>query len=537
MPDWLGRLFNDIANVWEKATVAQRALAAGITIAILGALVVFAVGIYVWPSTQLLAGGLGPQELGHLKGWLDEKGVAYDLGEDGSSVYVYQNPVGVWADYAMNAEDKPLGGYSVLINGPISQTREQFNETRLRAHQEELELGIVQGSDRIRSAKVFITPAQNRTFKSDSTKPTASVKVITEGRALESRHVQGIQWLVANSVPGMNPADVKVMNEAHEVLSGYEELSPTEQLTNEQIRAETAWEKKLVDAVSPILNQVTGGPENFVVSALVKLNWDAIEVNETYIDVENSLDTHVKREESEEKNQPLGGIPGETSNNPQAPETVLSPGGQMSTSTMESSEIETVPRVKRETFRKVAPGEIVSQQVSIAIDQQTALVDGVLQSVPRGPEEFAKLEQQLQTAVGHIADSTKYFFSLQEYTFDRSAQSEQMAAMERESLMRNIESGIFLVFALILVAVFFYFLRKVFSIQPEEEEPVMVREEVVVPVSPEAALAEFGLRPIEEGESLEGDARKSKMMREQIEVYAQEHPASVAEILRAWISE
>jgi len=79
------------------------------------------------------------------------------------------------------------------------------------------------------------------------------------------------------------------------------------------------------------------------------------------------------------------------------------------------------------------------------------------------------LENQLKAAVGHVDASPEYHFVLNEMSFDTTSTQIAAAQEERQLLFRQMESGIFLAFAVILIGVFFYFLRKVFA-EAEEED-------------------------------------------------------------------
>ena len=533
MPEWFERLFADISGVWEKASSAQRWVIGGVVATLTAGLIGITMALYVFPSGELLATGLGPSELARYVKFLDENGTRYDIRDNGTSIYVYESAPKIKGQFAFSGDTKPLGGYGHLLGPNWGKTRDQFQETSLRAHAEELEMSIVQGSDRIEFAEVFLTRGEEGLFKTTGTKPTASVKIGTGGMGVERRHVQGIQWLVANAMPGLLPEDVKVMDESNEVLDGYEKKSETELVTSERRSAELALEEKLEKKLGTILNPLVGGVTNRSIAVVVKLDWDKKHIREKIIDTNEPLEAWVKTEEIEEKNQPVGGIPGTPSNNAGDTLTAAPAGGQVSSLMQTSSEISSEPRRTREETTEVAPGAILSQQVTVTINEKQVADGGTITYEARTPEQLEAIEEQLKVAVGHIENSTKYSFSFREVPFDTSARQIALAEARREKLVQNIESGVFLFFAVALIVVFFIFLKKVFSMKIEEVE----EEEEMEPISAEDTLAELGLRALGDEEGLSPEAKKSRMIREQVEVFTREHPEFASDIVKSWLSE
>jgi flagellar M-ring protein FliF len=533
MPEWFERLVADIAGVWEKAPSSQRWVIGGVAATLIAGLVGITMALYVFPSGELLATGLGPRELARYVNFLEENGTRYDIRDNGTSIYVYASAPKIKGQFAFSGEAKPLGGYGHLLGPNWGKTRDQFRETSLRAHSEELETGIVQGSDRIEFAEVYLNRGKEGLFKTSDQKPTASVKIGTGGLGIERKHVQGIQWLVANSMPGLLPEDVMVMDESNEVLAGYEKKSETERVTSERRSAELALEDKLEKKLGTILNPLVGGVENRSIAVVVKLDWDKKTLHEKIIDTNEPLESFVKTEEIEEKNQPVGGVPGTPSNNPEDTLSAAPAGGQTSSLMQNSSEITSEPRRTLESTTEVAPGAILKQQVTVTINEKQFADGGEIRFEARSAEELEAIGEQLKVAVGHIESSTKFSFSFREVPFDRSAREIALAETRRKKLVQNLESGVFLFFAVALIVVFFIFLKKVFSMKPQEVEV----EEEIESVSAEDSLAELGLRALGDDEGLSAEAKKSRMIREQVEVFTLEHPDAASDIVKSWLSE
>jgi flagellar biosynthesis/type III secretory pathway M-ring protein FliF/YscJ len=433
-----------------------------------------------------------------------------------------------------------LGGYNVLREYNWSQTSQQFNETRLRALQEELELTIERGSDLIDWARVQLTEKKDGLFPSDDTKATAAVKVGTHGREIPTESVEGIQWTVANALPGLKPVDVIVTDENSRRMSGFSERTETERVSSEQRKIEQSLSDKRVRDCARILNPLVGGSANYTIVAEVKVNYDKKSVKEKFVEGENPFERRRRTEEISDKSTEQGGIPGTPSNNPD--DTNIQGGsssGTNSTMTQETSEIDNEPRITRETTTEIAPGEIKGQWISIFVNQVPTVDESGNQAyTPRTKEEMTYLEKALKAAAAHIDSSTNYSFVLEQAPFDRSAVLEAENEVRWKTIRTNLESVAFLIAALLSIAIFFYFLRKVFSMGAGEEE-VIGREELALaaPKGPEATLRDLGLKGIGETGGMSPEDQKSKMIKEEIENYAKGSPEDFVGILRNWLAE
>jgi flagellar M-ring protein FliF len=535
MPEWFARLQRDLSNLWNQLSSAQKWLVGGISGALLLGLFGVTMAVYFAPGGELLASGQSAQDIGQLTKFLDSKGVRYSVRN--GDVYVYGDREKVMGQYALSSSEKSLGGFAFLKEYNWSQTSAQFNETKLRALSEEIESAIEKGSDLVDWARVLLSERKEGLFPSQDTKPTASVKVgVKRGRQLPTESVQGIQWLVANALPGLKTSDVAVMDSNSRVLEGYSEKSEAEQISNEQRKAETLKREQLVKACANMLDPILGGPSNYTIAANVRLNYDKTAIKEKFIDGESPFAAKVKSEESEEKNTESGGAPGTPSNNPDDTLGKSQKTGQGSSTTSETKEQEFQPRMTREKNIEKALGALEEQSISIAVNYFPSAENGVRTYKQRTPEQMKNLERICKAAVAHIEDNTHYYFVLGQEQFDRTAVDEAEAAVRWETVRANAESVAFLVAAVLSILVFFYFLRRVFSVERTPEE-VRMEEEAFEAPSAKMGLRELGLRAIGDVESLPVEEQKSRMIKEQVENYAKSNAEDMAGILKNWLSE
>ena len=538
MPEWLSKLKGDVSRVWTQLSASQKWLVGGVGGVLIGGLIAVSIAIYFLPSGELLYGDLDETGIGEVTNFLDQKGEKYSIRNRG--VYVSGDQYKLRAEFSIANRQKTLGGFGILKEYSWSRTGAEFKEIRLRALQEEIENTIERGSEVIDWARVQLTERDTRLFPSDETKPTASVKVNTRGRSLEKESVQGIQWMVAHALPGLKPGDVIVTDENNRVLSGFKEKSEREVITTEQRTTEDLLRDRRIRACTAILDPVVGGTSNYTIAAEVKVNYDKKEIKEKFVDSENPFEKRKKTEEIKDTDTEKGGIPGTPTNNP---DDTLGQGkentsGTNSEMTQETSEVDNEPRMTRETNTEIAPGEIEAQWVSIAVNYIPKVENGVKTYVQRTPEQMTELEKSLKTAAAHIDGSTRYNFILTQVPFDRSMVDVAESEARWSSVKENLESGAFLLAAILSIAVFFFFLKKIFTITAAEEQAAMVEEAVVTGPHPkEKGLMDFGLRAIGEVENLPPEEQKSRMIREEIETYAKGNPEEFVGILRNWLAE
>lgn len=535
MPGWFEQFQGDLARLWGQFSASQRWLVGGIAAALLLGLVAVSLAIYIAPGGEFLAGNLDNEEMAQISEYLDREGVKYEIRDD--EIYVSGDRRRILGQYARTANEKKLGGWSILKEYNWSQTSAQFSETRLRALEEELEITIEKGWDSVSWARVQLTERREGLFESTTTKPTASVKIGASGGNLDPEQVKGVQWLVANSLPGLRPQDVVVTDQSLRPLAGYIEQTASELLTDEKRKAEELERQKRVKACAAILDPWVG-PSNYTIAADVKVDYDRKAIKEKFVDGENAFVKTRRTEEVEEKTEKLEGVPGTPSNNPD--DTIASGqgggGGNETSMTQETKEEESEPRLVRETSTEVAPGDIEMQQISIVVNHALAEGEGEKSYQPRSAEDMKLLEQALMTAVAHVRDNTSYYFTLTQAPFDRSLAVEAESDAQWRSVRQNAESGAFVLAALLSLVVFFFILRRVFSMKPEYEETTF-EHKVETSAGNAYGLSEFGLRQIGEDANLPPEEQKSKMIKDQVSAYAKGNSEGAATILKNWLAE
>ena len=112
------------------------------------------------------------------------------------------------------------GGYDTL--GEIQMgTSRSVESMRLKQSQEiELAARSISEIDYVTSARVHLAIPEKSVFVRDTAPVTASVFVqLLEGRTLDTTQVKAITHLVSSSVPGLNEANVTIVDQFGKLLS------------------------------------------------------------------------------------------------------------------------------------------------------------------------------------------------------------------------------------------------------------------------------------------------------------------------------
>lgn len=197
------------------------------------------------PNYKLLYGRLDLTEAGRIITELgqmnlpyrEEKEQAVSEAHDGVSstnisvfsIYVPQDTVHM---IRMHLASKGMpkgeqGGFEIFEKPGFGMSDFVQQANYRRAVQEELARSIVE-IDGIESARVLIVAPESHGLLGPEKKAVASVSVKLRGNArLESRAVDAIRFLVANSIQGLEPSNVSVVDDAGNILSVEGKAGPT----------------------------------------------------------------------------------------------------------------------------------------------------------------------------------------------------------------------------------------------------------------------------------------------------------------------
>ncbi|MES3039361.1 MAG: flagellar basal-body MS-ring/collar protein FliF, partial [Bdellovibrionota bacterium] len=331
-----------------------------------------------------------------------------------------------------------------------------------RALQGELMRGI-NTLTAVKQSKVILAIPNKKTFLEEGDKPSASVVVeLHQGKELSQDQVRGIRFLVANSVEGLDPDRVTVLDERGKILTRQNDGATSG--SSDIMELKTKVEGDLETRIEAILSKVVGHAK-VVAKVDATLNHRMISSVEENFDGEK---TALRSQQSEEelldgsRTNPAG-VPGSRANLPGAQEA-----GQTGFQQNVKREIKTTNFEVPKTVRNIkeAAGNLERLSVAVIVDgvqTTTTKEDGTSETkwAPRSEDEIKKYENLVKSSIGFNAargDSVK-IESIQFQGEDFSESEKLLTNLERRKLLHALFKWALLGFSL---ALFFFIVVRPF---------------------------------------------------------------------------
>ncbi|MGB2819953.1 MAG: flagellar basal-body MS-ring/collar protein FliF [Phycisphaerae bacterium] len=211
----------NIGEVWRRASLIQRMTLLTIVLGCFGG----AALLVNWarkPSLALLYSGLPPEEAAGVVEKVRDAGIAYELKQGGTAVYVAEDKV-----YSLRLTMASAGlaigdnrGYRILDEQDFGKPPFIERVNVKRAIEGELAKSI-QTLDAVVSARVHVASPESPLFRKGDNAATASVIVkLKGGYQLSSANVAAIRYLVSGGVEGLSPDKVCIVDTHGTPLSG-----------------------------------------------------------------------------------------------------------------------------------------------------------------------------------------------------------------------------------------------------------------------------------------------------------------------------
>jgi flagellar M-ring protein FliF len=265
--------FQKISAIWQKIGLVQRALliALFLTFVAAGALLTY------WarrPDMRMLYQEIAPEEAAKITEKISDKGIAYELRNGGTSIYVPREQV-YQLRLDMAKEGLPIGeqgGYKIFDNEKIGISPFVQSVNLKRALQEELAKSI-QMIDGVVHARIHLVSPEQTLFTTDAGKTTASVVLrLRPGYKLSTLNIAAITHLVSGSVEGLTSENVTVIDSRGNLLSRESDPTMASGASTVQDYRERV-EQNLASKVEDMLAAVLGpGRATVKVSAIIDMN-------------------------------------------------------------------------------------------------------------------------------------------------------------------------------------------------------------------------------------------------------------------------
>ncbi len=477
MNQQIAQILKQLQSIWAQLGLNQRITIAATTLAVLVGLG----SLGFWssrPSYSLLYGKLDESEAAKVVGFLDEAKVSYQVRGAGS-IYVPTDKVhSTRMQLASKGLPKGEGvGFEIFdrSNFGISDFVQRANY--LRAVQGELARTISQ-VDSIETARVMIVMPENRLLISDKNKPTASVFVKVRGNAqLPQQNVNAIRFLVANSVEGLQPNHVSVVDNLGNVLSDSLEPDSVVGMTQTQLEVRKKLEQYLSKKAEGMLDTVLGSG-NSVVRVAADINFDSMTREEVKFDPESQVKRiETTTDENTDSTTPSpSGVPGVTVN---------ANGETNSVSTASQNNNRTRKKVTSNQYEisKItsnlvqAAGSVSRLSAAVFVAAKTEGTGANRKTVARTKEELDKIRKIVQSALGiqEGAQSTrKDEITLEEFPFNDQSTTELTTTLQkdqsRQFWIQMVQTAVYPILALAVLVV----LLKLFKRAPDVDIPVGV---------------------------------------------------------------
>ncbi len=396
-------------NPWRGMLGLSALRQVGLLIA-LAATVALGVSIALWTTKAdyaLLYGGLSPGAASEVLAALDATGVPYRLDERNGSIMVPADEV-YDARFRLAAQNLPGGGevgFEILQEEQSFGTSQFVEQARFQRALE-VELGrSISTVNGVRSARVHLAQPRQSAFVREPRPATASVLLTLTGMGkLGEGQVNAIAHMVAAAVPGLEPGNVKVVDQRGRLLTRPEGDSAMAMSSN-QLDYVNRLEEGYVRRIHDILRPVVGldGLE-----AQVSADVDFTRTEQTR-EIYNP-DLPALRSEQVLVEQGLAGaagIPGALTNQPPgagaAPEQAEGFEGQGAGGDVPSRRRETKNYEIDKTIRHTVMPSAVLRRLSVAVvvdDHRSPAADGTVQRRALTPEETARIETLVKEAIG-----------------------------------------------------------------------------------------------------------------------------------------
>ncbi|RYG62882.1 flagellar M-ring protein FliF, partial [bacterium] len=218
------------------------------------------VAVVLWsqgPTYSLLFANLANDDAAQIVQSLEQAGIPYRADTNGGGISVPADRV---SDARLKLAAKGLpesGGFSMIDKDPGFGVS-QFMETARYQHAIETELArTIASLKQVEGARVHLAVPQQSAFVRDRRPASASVFLqLKSGRRLEREQVTSIVNLVASSIPGLDAAQVTVVDNQGRLLSSPEkdsESAQREQQLEIAHRLEEDYGQRIESLLTPLL--------------------------------------------------------------------------------------------------------------------------------------------------------------------------------------------------------------------------------------------------------------------------------------------
>src|SRR3954454_20727362 len=343
------------------------------------------------PSYATMLTGLDPAETGKITAALDEKGVGYELRNNGTALAVVKSSIPqariALAEKGLPGKGQP--GFELFDKQKLGAPDFPQKVTYQRALEGQIAstIGQIQG---VAGAQVSLVLPEDQLFAEDQTPATAAVLLSGSSTNLDPSSIRGIASLVSSSVKGLKPQSVSITDASGQLLWPNSDSASGGTGTANKLTAQSRYNAQLQGSLDAMLTQTLGAGK-----ARVQVSSD-LNVDKSTLDKLTYAKKGIPLKQTEETERlrgggsTSGGAAGSASNLPSYAGSAS--GGSNSNYQRKSTQTDFgVDKTVQRT--KVAAGQINRLSVGLVVDK----------SVP--PAQVAQIKNAVSAAAG--VDTTR----------------------------------------------------------------------------------------------------------------------------------
>ena len=402
-PDIIRPVRKNVLNLVQQWPLAKK-ISTGAVLLISVVLFAFLIIQARTADQQLLYANLALGDASSVTTWLKSQKIDYSLKNGGKDIWVpadriYQTRLDLAANGLPSGGDV---GFEVFDKQNFALTDYVQKVNYTRALQGELARTISSLAP-VESTRVHLALPEKRLFKNQQKDGTASVIVtLVPGQSLDETQVDGIIHLVAGSVTGLEPDNVKIIDANGVVLEGKKKNSKDEILSADMLAFQQEVEHRMEIRAQDLLDK-TMGVDNAMVRVSATLDFAKVEKTQELYDGDDPV---IRSEQLNQENSgetTTGGVPGVQSN--LQGNTPGQDKGSAPVPTNKNSRT-TNYEISKTISKTVNPvGNVTALSVSVLVaDKLKLTADGKVDgTTPRSAEELKSIEDMVASAIGLMA--------------------------------------------------------------------------------------------------------------------------------------
>jgi len=350
-----------LANTTPKGRIVLGASAVGLLVVMF---VMFKLASA--PSYATMLTGLDPAETGKITAALDEKGVAYEIKNNGTALAVEKASVPqariALAEKGLPGKGQP--GFELFDKQKLGASDFQQKVTYQRALEGQI-ASTIQQVQGVSGAQVSLVLPEDQLFAEEQSPATAAVLLSGGSSSLDPSAVRGIASLVSSSVKGLKPQNVSITDGTGQLIWPTSESSAGNGGPVNKLTAQARYDAQLQGSLDAMLAQTLGPGK-----ARVKVSSD-LNVDQSTQDKLTYAKRGVPLKQTEETERLRGagggggGAAGTASNLP----AYAQAGGGGNSNYQRSSTQTDFGVDKTVTRTKVAAGEVNRLSVALVVDK------------------------------------------------------------------------------------------------------------------------------------------------------------------------